>query len=351
MNSAAPKLGTALSPSSESPWTDCPRWGDFVVLPENRAAVDAAKTIAEDLRSGRPAAVVPVVLHGPPGTGKTHLCTTLVREACEGSATARAVAAGDYARATAGDEEQNGVANHDLTDCDLLILEDLQHLHAREANGVCSLLDHRLARGKATLVSAGVGPAGLRRLPQRLTSRLASGLVVQLKPLSANSRRVLLEAMAAKRGVRLTPEALDWIARQATGGGARAVLGLLNNLVPVAAAFPGPLSKSAVIDVLSHAAPPATGQDVAQIVKRVAAAFGVPEKELLGPSRLRRVMVPRQVAMYLARELSGLSLPRLGSAFGRDHSTVLHACRRVEEELDSDAALAGLVRQLRDELV
>jgi chromosomal replication initiator protein len=297
--------------------------------------------------------VVPLVLHGLPGTGKSHLANILIQKTCAGPAivTTRMVAAGDLARAATGSNSTEGFADRDLTACDLLIVEDLQLLPPREADAVCELLDQRVARRKATVVTSNVGPAGLRRLPQRQTTRLASGQVVQLRPLSANSRRVLLESAASQRGIRLAPEALDWLAKQGSGGGARAVLGLLNNLASVAAAFPGPLSKAAVIDVLAHAGPPPTAQDVAQIVKRVAAAFGVPEKELLGASRLRRVMIPRQVAMYLARELSGLSLPRLGSAFGRDHSTVLHACRKVEAELDSDVELAGLVRQLRDELV
>ena len=201
--------------------------------------------------------------------------------------TSRTIVAGET---RGGEGKHGGFADPDLIDCDLLVLEDLQHLDSREASRVCELLDLRLALRRATIITANAGPASLCRFPQRLTSRLASGLVVQLKPLSANSRRVLLDAAAAQRGLRLTPEAIDWIAKQATGGGARAALGLLNNLAAVAAAFPAPLSKRAVVDVLSHAAPPAAGQDVAQIVKRVAAAFGLPEKELLGPSRLRRGM-------------------------------------------------------------
>ncbi len=353
MNSAAAKPETVLSRSGESPLSAFPQWGDYVVLPENRSAVDAVREAADELRDGRPASVVPLVLHGLPGTGKSHLATTLIQKTCAGPTvvTTRVVAAGDLARAAAGRNDAEGFADRDLAACDLLIVEDLQLLPPREADAVCELLDQRVGRRKATVVTSNVGPAGLRRLPQRLTSRLASGLVVQLRPISANSRRVLLESAARQRGIRLAPEALDWLAKQGAGGGARAVLGLLNNLASVAAAFPGPLSKAAVIDVLAHAGPPATAQDVTQIVKRVAAAFGVPEKELLGASRLRRVMIPRQVAMYLARELSGLSLPRLGSAFGRDHSTVLHACRKVEAELDSDVELAGLVRELRAELV
>jgi chromosomal replication initiator protein len=201
------------------------------------------------------------------------------------------------------------------------------------------------------VVTANAGPAGLAHLSRKLTSRLASGLVLPLEPLSAASRRVVLEATAAARKVRLTADALDWLAGQATGGGVRALLGLLGNLAPVAANAPMPLDRTAAEEALAGTGQPTSnGRDVQAIVKRVAAVFGVTERELLGPSRLRRVLVPRQVAMYLARELCGLSLPRLGAAFARDHTTVLHACRKVEAGLVDDERLASMMRQLRAEL-
>lgn len=313
----------------------------------------AVRAVAAALPAGRRVAFAPVVLHGPPGTGKTHLCSSLLRQLSDGPAlvTAQTVAAGDLARAAVDDREA-GFADRDLAACDLLVLEDVQLLPAREADAVCDLLDRRTARRKATVVTASTGPAGLRHLPRKLTSRLAAGLVVQLEPLSPASRRLVLEDTAKARQLRLTPDALDWLAAQATGGGVRPLLGLLGNLAPAAHDFSGPLGRTAVQEILAGTGQPTSNRrDVAGIVKRVAAAFGVTAKELLGPSRLRRVMVPRQVAMYLARGLCGLSLPRLGAAFGgRNHTTVLHACRKVEADLEADAKLAGLVRQLRAEL-
>ena len=330
------------------------RWGEFVALPENRSALDALKSLCAALLAGRRPPVNPIVLHGPPGVGKTHLATTLLQKLSETPevVTARTVAVGDLARTVAADRTGPGFADRDLISCDVLILEDAQFLPARDADGLCELLDGRASRRKATIITANVGPAALRHLPRKLTSRLAAGLVIQLESLSSSSRRVILETTAKARKLRLTPDALDWLAERLTGG-IRPLLGLLGNLVQAARAVPGPLDLSAVQEILAATGQPASTQaDVSRIVKQVAAAFGVTRKDLLGPSRLRRVLVPRQVAMYLARELCGLSLPRLGTAFGgRDHTTVLHACRKVEADAVSDANLAGMVRQLRSELV
>jgi chromosomal replication initiator protein len=330
------------------------RWSDFLALPENRSALRAARSVATALLAGRRPPCNPVVWHGPPGTGKSHLAATLLRRLSDGPevVTGQVVATGDLARSAASDDDAAGFADRDLLACDLLVLEDVQLLPAREADAVCDLLDRRVGRRKTVVVTATAGPAALGHLPRRLTSRLASGLVIQLEPLSPASRRVLLEAAAAGRQVRLAPDALDWLANRHTGGGVRPLLGLLNTLAPAARGSPDPLDRSAVEVILSGTGQPTSGrQDVTGIVKRVAAAFDIGAKELLGPSRLRRVMVPRQVAMYLARELCGLSLPRLGVAFGgRDHTTVLHACRKVEADIAEDERLAGVVRQLRAEL-
>src|SRR5205814_5145591 len=106
---------------------------------------------------------------------------------------------------------------------------------------------------------------------QRFTSRLTAGLVVQMESPGPTSRRAILEAAAVARKVRLTADALDWLAAQASG--VRPLLGLLNNLASVAASFPGPLDRTAAAEVLAGTGQPTSaGRDVAGIVKRVAAA-------------------------------------------------------------------------------
>src|SRR5262249_49466509 len=145
-------------------------------------------------------------------------------------------------------------------------------------------------------------------------------------------------------------DARDWLADQ-PGGGARPLIGALERLKVLSRGVPDPLDRDGVAALLAgtDAAPAPTGVD--RIVARVAAAFGGRPKDLLGPSRLRAILVPRQVAMYLAREMAKLSLVQIGRQFGgRDHTTVLHAVRTVEGALAADPKLAGTVRELWAEL-
>ena len=324
-------------------------WGDFLALPENRSALRAARYLARSLVAERRPAVVPLVLHGSPGTGKTHLTNALLRATADGPAvvTAQSVSVGDLARGGAGDDRSHGFSDRDFQTCDLLILEDIQHLPEKATDPVCALLDKRAARRRPVVVTANAGPSGLP-LPHRLTSRLSAGLVVQLEPLSVASRRNVLASAATVRKLKLTGDALDWLAGR---GGVRALLGLLQNLAQVARQYPGPLDLSAVQEIVAGTGQPTSAPgDLPAIVGRVASAFGVSEKELLGTSRLRRVLVPRQVAMYLAREAGRLSFPRIAAYFGRDHTTVLHSCQKTETDMASDATFEGRVRQLLREV-
>jgi chromosomal replication initiator protein len=329
--------------------TESGRWHALRVFTENRSAVRAARSLVRAVVRGKRPGCSPLLIHGPTGCGKTALVAALLAELAAGAgvATARTVSAGDVAR-MAADPASDGFADADLRGCDLLVLEDVQLLPPREAGAVADLLDRRATRGRAVVVTATAGPAALKDLPQALTSRLAAGLVVPLEVPGAAARRSVL-ADAAK--VRLTPDALDWLAGAGSGGSLRAALGRLAALAPGAKAFPGPLDRAACEAILAASGlPTSPGPDVPGIIGRVAAAFGVTPKELLGASRLRRVLVPRQVAMFLAREACGLSFPRLAAAFGRDHTTVLHAVRKVEADLAADERLSAVVRRLRAEV-
>lgn len=324
-------------------------WGEFLALPENQSALQAARSLAHALTRPAPrVSITPLVFHGPSGSGKSHLIRTLVAKLIEAEnvVTVQSIAAADLARGDAA--EGSTLVDDSLRDCDLLVLEDLHHLPSKAADAVCELLDRRSTRRRASVITMLVGPALLTHLPRRLTTRLAAGLVLPLAPLSPTSRKKVLKVEAKRQNVNLTADAIDWLAQQATGGGLRPMLGKLNVLATLGKPFPLPLDRARVEELLSAAGQPMPAAVTpAEIVKRVAQEFAVPEKEMFGPSRLRQVRLPRQVAMYLVRQLTNLSLPRIGSFFdGRDHTTVLHACRKVRAEMASDELFAARVNEL-----
>jgi chromosomal replication initiator protein len=324
----------------------------FVVIPETRSALHAVEQLAAAVVAGRPA-VSPLMLHGPPGTGKTHLATGLLAAVSQGSParTARLLAASDLAADGRPDAARPAPeAWEGARACDLLIVEDVQHLPARAAADLARLIDHRLSRRRPVVVTAAVGPAQLTTLPPRLTSRLSAGLVVGLEPLSAASRRAVLHDLAKRRGVKVGPGVLDWIA-DATPGGVRPLLGGLATLAVLAKQSPQPPDLAAV---RAHWAEAGGGEKptLDRVAKRVAAYYRLDVRRLRGRARQPRTLRPCQVAMYLAREVTGLAWPRIGGFFGgRDASTVRHAYAKVAERQADDAALAAAVRQLRAELV
>jgi chromosomal replication initiator protein len=234
----------------------------------------------------------------------------------------------------------------------VLVLEDLQHLPPRSAEALARALDGLRGRSQQVVCTASAGPQQLSHrgepYPARLVSRLAAGLVVGLEPLPAEGRLAVLEDKAKRRRLAISREALAWLAERLGGG--RELEGALNRLEALARLDGRPLDVSAV--AAQFGAEDGAGRvTVERIAQRVGGYFRIKPEQLQSRRRYRKVLVPRQVGMYLARQLTGLSLGQIGAYFGgRDHSTVLHACRKVEQALARDAALSGAVRQLHAEL-
>jgi chromosomal replication initiator protein len=246
-----------------------------------------------------------------------------------------------------------GAWREQASGCDLLVLEDIQHLSARAVELVIHVLDTRDAGGLPTVITALAGPRHLtlrgERAPARLTSRLAGGLVVALAPLQPASRLEVLKQLAQRRQLAVSPEILAWLAENLIGGG-RQLEGALGQLETLAKLQPKPL---ALDDIRPHfeAQLEAARPSLDSIVQRVGACFAVAPGQLQSRRRTRNIVLPRQVSMYLARQLTGMSLHDIGAYFGaQDHTTVLHACRKIEAALDDDAVLSGAVQQLKTEL-
>jgi chromosomal replication initiator protein len=231
--------------------------------------------------------------------------------------------------------------------CDLLAVEDVQHLPGRFAETFARIIDERVADRQQTVCTATMGPAQLTKLPTRLTSRLASGLVVGLTPLGPASRLVFLQDCMERRQLPIGRDVLTWLANHLPGS-ARQLEGAVGRLEALARLN----DRIPTCDVVAEhfRDDVELGRPTVQrIVERVGRHFQVDPSMLQSKRRSRGTLVARQVAMALARRLTPLSLEQIGAYFGgRDHSTVLHACRKVEA--GRDASLTGALRQLHAEL-
>jgi chromosomal replication initiator protein len=339
---------TATEPNSQE---KSAHWADFVVLAENNSAHLAIRRLFRSLTdtTNRYRTPNPLVLHGSTGCGKSFLAQTLVRQlmAAPLGHTIQVVFAGEIVRNT--EDQSPGDELADARTADLLVIEDLQQLPLRSSSIFSELLDDRLRRRLPTVLTCSVGPAGLKAMPRRLSSRLAGGLVVQIEPLRVRSRERLLTELASRRGLSLETEAIEWMARRAQGGGIRPLVGMLEQLRTLTRSHPRVWNLFEVQQALQDEAIPQK-HPVERIVQKVATAYGVKPKDLLGSCRQRTVLLPRQVAMFLAREVTKLSLVSIGTAFGgRDHTTVMHACKKITELMKTDAKLRRTIRDLRTE--
>jgi chromosomal replication initiator protein len=245
---------------------------------------------------------------------------------------------------------ENGLLSGDPAwDTDLMVVEDLQRLPHRAAQAFTQLLDQRLAYRLQTVVTASVAPAQMEALPARLLSRLSTGLVVGLEPLSSGSRLVLLHEKAQRRHLTVPTDVLAWLAENVSGSG-RQLGAVLDRLETLGRGRSQSLTVNRVAEHFREEAA-ASRPTVERIARRVSRYFQVDARQLQSSRRYSKVLVPRQISMYLARQLTPLSLGEIGAYFGgRDHTTVLHACRKVEQALDRDPGLAGAVRQLEGDL-
>jgi chromosomal replication initiator protein len=238
---------------------------------------------------------------------------------------------------------------------DLFIVEDLQRLRGQQPSGkiatevLLAIFDHLHVRQRQMVFTATVGPRDLDNLPARLVSRLGSGLVVGIRPMQLSSRLLLLQQKAQRRQLAVRPELLAWVAEHLSGG-ARQLEGALVQLETLARTHDRSLNVAMVADHFRDLVE-ANQVTMERIARLVGSYFRVDPRQLQSRRRYQNVLLPRQIGMYLARQLTDLSLGQIGHYFGgRDHSTVLHACRKIKVVLTHNVTVSGAVAQLQAEL-
>jgi chromosomal replication initiator protein len=332
----------------------------FVVGRSNTLAHAAAKQVAQG-RRGDVVMFNPLYIHAGVGLGKTHLLQSL---AWAGNTTAERKVL--YLTAekfmygfVAALRAQNALAFKEaLRTIDVLVIDDLQFLQGKSTQAeFCHTLNALIDAGRQVVIAADRPPSDLESLDERVRSRLAGGLVVEMGSLGEELRLEILKcrAAAAKQhhpGFDVPPPVLAYIAKTVTHNG-RDLEGALNRLLAHSKLTGQPvtleMAEREVRDLIRPQEPKRVKiEDIQRVVAR---QYNVSRADLLSSRRTANVVRPRQVAMYLAKTLTLRSLPEIGRRFGgRDHTTVLHAVRKIENLVNTDTALAEEIELLKRQL-
>ena len=322
----------------------------FVVGKPNEFAYAAARRIAEASK----VVFNPLFLYGGVGLGKTHLMQAIawhIRERTPDRTVIYLSAEKFMYRFIRALREKNTVDfKEQFRSVDVLMVDDVQFISGKEStqeeffHTFNSLVD----QGRQIVLSADKSPSDLEGMEERLISRLNYGLVADIHATTYELRLGILHSKAEKISMEIPQKVLEFLAHKITAN-VRELEGGLNRVVAHAQLVGREITLEATQDVL-HDLLRANDRRVTieEIQKRVAAHFNIRVSDMHSARRARSVARPRQVAMYLAKQLTARSLPEIGRKFGgRDHTTVMHAVKKVDELREQDSSFAEDVELLR----
>ncbi len=334
---------------------------NFLVGPSNRmahaAAVQVAETVFEEARGFNP-----LFLHANVGLGKSHLLHAIAWEVQRRVPQAKVL----YLTAErfrfqfvdAIKSEQAMAFKDKFRHIDILLIDDFEYMQGDKTEQEFEhIVNALIDGGRQVVVASARPPAQIERLNERMRSRLSRGLVSEIQALDEELRlRILEKRVADKRAADPlfdVPRAvLDLLAEKLTENG-RELEGAINRLYATWQLARSPITsdgaESIIRDLLAGVEPRRV--KIEDILKAVSRHFAVSKQDILSQRRHRSVVWPRQIGMYLAKQMTSRSLPEIGRRFGdRDHTTVLHAIRKIDKVLENDTRLRDELEELKKQI-
>lgn len=321
----------------------------FVIGSSNRFSHAAAYAVAE--APGK--AYNPLLVYGDSGLGKTHLLHAIghyVRHLYTGTKV-RYVSSEEFTNdvINAIREDRREALRRRYREVDVLLIDDIQFLERAEASQeeLFHTFNTLHSANKQIVISSDRDPKRLTKLEERLRNRFEWGLKTDVQPPDLETRIAILRKKAAADRLTAPPEVMEFIASRIQTN-IRELEGALIRVTAFASLNRTPVDLSLAETVLKDLLPVGGEPEVTAplIIAQTAAYFGYSTEELCGPRRTQNLVTARQIAMYLCRELTNLSLPKIGQAFDRDHTTVMNAERRIRKGITERHALFAQVTEL-----
>ncbi|GAA5438531.1 chromosomal replication initiator protein DnaA [Deinococcus caeni] len=322
---------------------------NFVVGPNNNLAHAAALAVAES--PGK--AYNPLFIYGDVGLGKTHLMHAVGHYMTERFPGKRI----EYVSTESFTNDLiNAIREDRMTQfrnryrsVDLLLVDDIQFLAGKERTQeeFFHTFNALYENHKQIILSSDRPPKDIQTLEGRLRSRFEWGLITDIQSPEYETRVAILKMNAEHNRIDIPQEVLELIARQVTTN-IRELEGALMRVVAFCSLNNVPFSRAVAAKALSNVfTPQEVKVEMMDVLRQVAAHYNMSPDVIRGSGRVREVVLPRQVAQYLIRELTDHSLPEIGQFFGRDHSTVMHAISKVTEQVGREPEITAAVETLR----
>ncbi|AIM24312.1 chromosomal replication initiator protein DnaA [Melissococcus plutonius] len=324
----------------------------FVIGKGNQMAHAAALVVAED-----PGSIYnPLFFYGGVGLGKTHLMHAIGHQMClnQPDAKVKYVSSETFTNEfinsiqTKNSEE----FRKEYRNVDLLLVDDIQFLAEKEATleEFFHTFNDLYNDNKQIVLTSDRPPNDIQKLPERLVSRFAWGLSVDITPPDLETRIAILRKKADAERLEIPDDTLSYIAGQIDSN-IRELEGALVRVQAYGTINGEDITTSLAADALKSLKSAGNKKQLSilQIQEEVAKYYHIPLKDLKGKKRIKSIVVPRQISMYLSREMTENSLPKIGAEFGgKDHTTVIHAHEKIQQLMKKDPAIQKEVNELKN---
>jgi len=327
---------------------------NFVVGIPNQLAANIAKSVVEHPGGNHN----PLFIYSGVGLGKTHLIHAIgnsikvIREETRILYTSSEQFTNEFIRSI-----QNGRSaatfRKKFRTVDVLMVDDVQFFTGREGTQeeFFNTFNELHLAGKQVILTSDKHPNEIQKLDQRLTSRFCGGVVVDIQEPDMDMRLEILRRKARERGATVQDDVLLALAEQISGS-IRNLEGMLNQILAISAAQKIIPTRELACSIIKNNPQNRRFVSPAQVVQTVCRHFGVEIKDVESAKRNREIVLPRQVAAYVLKNLSQLSLQNIGDLLGgRDHTTILHGIEKIEQEIKTNEFLKNQIQHLRVEIL